>query len=311
MRAHLIFILVSALALGATLTGCASNEEKDKSTEQQLYERAQRSLDGKNWQAAVSALELLEENFPFGTFGEQAQLELIYAHYQSGDYELSIANADRFIRLHPQHRHADYAYYMRGLASFNKESSLVGSIFGMDNTSRDPGAAINAFNMLSEFVTRYPSSDYAVDAQLRMVYLRNLLARGEIHIANYYFSRKAYLAAAARGRAVVENYQGSPAVPDGLASLIQAYHMLGQDELGVNAIKVLRENYPEYPALNEDGSFNYNYAGQLDKKNWISYLTLGLFNKQLEIGFDTRDIYNSMYKDKSQLEKTDAPRPTE
>ena len=308
MRAHLIFVLVSALALSAALTGCASNDEKDKSTEQQLYERAQRALDGKNWQSAVSSLELLEENFPFGTFGEQAQLELIYAHYQAGDYELSIANADRFIRLHPQHRHADYAYYMRGLASFNKESSLVGSIFGMDNTSRDPGAAINAFNMLSEFVTRFPNSDYAVDAQLRMVYLRNLLARGEIHIANYYFSRHAYLAAAARGRAVVENYQGSPAVPDGLASMIQAYHLLDQEDLAVNAIKVLRTNYPDYPALNEDGSFNYDYAGQLDEKNWLSYLTLGLFNKQLEIGFDTRQIYNSMYQDKSQLNKADAPR---
>lgn len=295
MRAHLKFILISTLLLASTLTGCASNEEQKQSTEQQLYERAQKALNSKNWQSAVSALELLEENFPFGTFGEQAQLELVYAHYQSGDYDLSIANADRFIRLHPQHRNADYAYYMRGLASFNKESSLVSSIFGADNTSRDPGAAINAFNMLAEFVNRYPASEYAADAQLRMVYLRNLLARGEIGIANYYFSRKAYLAAGARGRAVVENYQGSPAVPDGLASMIQAYHMMGQDDLGQNAIKVLRENYPDYPALNADGTFNYSYAGQLDSRNWVSYLTLGLFNKQPEIGFDTRKQYNKMH----------------
>lgn len=310
MRVHLILMLASALAFGTTLSGCATNDEQQKSTEQQLYERAQRALDGKNWQTAVSTLELLEENFPFGTFGEQAQLELVYAHYQSGDYDLAIANADRFIRLHPQHRHADYAYYMRGLASFNKESSLVGSIFGMDNTSRDPGAAINAFNMLSEFVTRFPASDYAVDAQLRLVHLRNLLARSEIHVANYYFSRKAYLAAAARGRAVVENYQGSPAVPDGLASMIQAYHMLGQDELSQNAIKVLSTNYPDYPALNDDGSFNFNYAGQLDKSNWVSYLTLGLFNKQAELGFDTRDIYNPAHQEKPKdLKGKQTPRP--
>ena len=305
MRAHLIFVLATALTFSLGLTGCASNDEQDKSTEQQLYERAQRALDGKNWQTAVSALELLEENFPFGTFGEQAQLELIYAHYESGDYDLAIANADRFIRLHPQHRQADYAYYMRGLASFNKESSLVGSIFGTDNTSRDPSAAINAFNMLSDFLTRYPSSAYAVDAQLRMVYLRNLLARSEINVANYYFSRHSYLAAATRGRSVVENYQGSPAVPDGLASMIQAYHMLGQDELAVNALQTLKANYPDYPAL-KDGVFNYKYAYSLARRGWTSYLTLGLFNKQQIVGFDTREIYNPVnIKNKNPV----APRP--
>lgn len=304
MRANLNLLLVTC-ALALVLAGCATNEE-NLSTEQQLYERAQQALDRRNWSTAVSSLELLEENFPFGTFGEQAQLELIYAHYQAGDYELAIANADRFIRLHPQHRNADYAYYMRGLASFNKESSLINSFFGTDNASRDPGAAINAFTMLSDFVTRFPGSDHATDARLRMVYLRNLLARGEINVANYYFSRHAYLAAGGRGRYVVENYQGSPAVPDGLATMIQSYHLLGQDDLAEKSITVLKENYPDYPALKEDGTFNYKYASQLDSRNWMSYLTLGLFNKQLQIGFDTREQYNSMH-----FKKGDAPLPNE
>lgn len=304
MRAHFLTLFATcAIILG--LNGCASNKE-ETSTEQQLYERAQKALDRKSWVTAVSALELLEENFPFGTFGEQAQLELIYAHYQAGDYELSIANADRFIRLHPQHRHADYAYYMRGLAAFNKESSLVNSFFGTDNASRDPGAAINAFTKLSDFITRFPGSDYATDARLRMVYLRNLLARGEINVANYYFSRHAYLAAGARGKYVVENYQESPAVPDGLAVMIQSYHLLDQEDLASNAIKVLKENYPNYPALNPDGTFNYKFAGQLDSRNWVSYLTLGLFNKQQQIGFDTRELYDSMH-----FSKDNAPSPNE
>jgi outer membrane protein assembly factor BamD len=309
MRAHLVVVFAGALALGLALTGCASKKEQDKSTEQQIYERAERALDSKNWQSAVAALELLEENFPFGTFGEQAQLELIYAHFQAGDFDLAIANADRFIRLHPQHRHADYAYYMRGLASFNKESSLVGSIFKVDNASRDPGAAINAFNMLSEFAVRFPNSDYAVDAQSRMIFLRNLLARSEINTANYYFSRKAYLAAAARGRAVVENYQGTPSVPDGLATMIQAYHMLGRDEIASNALKVLQTNFPDYPALKKDGSFNYDYAGQAGGRSWVTYATLGLFNKRTQIGFDTRHIYNSTYQTAKPGE-LETPRPT-
>src|SRR5690606_3436142 len=110
------------------LSACASKPQQEKRkglTEQEVYESAQKHLDNSSWQAAIQTLQMLEENFPFGTYGEQAQLELIYAHYRAQDYEDVIANADRFIRLHPQHRDVDYAFYMRGLASFHRESGFV------------------------------------------------------------------------------------------------------------------------------------------------------------------------------------------
>jgi outer membrane protein assembly factor BamD len=304
MRARFNFALISLLVAGSLLSGCSTQDEKEKSTEQQLYERAQRALNADNWQTAVSALNLLEENFPFGTFGEQAQLELIYAHYESGDYDLAIATAERFIRLHPQHRHADYAFYLRGLASFTKESSLFSSIIGADNTNRDPAAAMGAFAMLDEFVRKFPSSEYAADAEMRLVFLRNLLARGEINVANYYFSRKAYLAAANRGRYVVENFQGTPAVPDGLATMIQAYQHLGKPELGETALSVLKTNFPNYPALKADGSFDYQYAFKTRGNRLGAWLTLGLFSKSQGEGFDTRDLYH----EPASLPKVEAPK---
>src|SRR5690606_35440388 len=112
----------------------------------------------------------------------------------------------------------------------------------------------------------------------RMVYLRNMLARYEIHVANYYFKRGAYLAAANRGRYVVENFQSTPAVPDGLAVMAQAYHLMALPELSNNAIKVLASNYPDHPALSSDGSLDHNF-GQLEIRSWVSYATLGLFGK--------------------------------
>lgn len=289
----------------AILSGCASREEKRKGlTEQEVYESAQKHLNNSSWQAAIQTLQLLEENFPFGTYGEQAQLELIYAHYRAQDYEDVIANADRFIRLHPQHRDVDYAFYMRGLASFNQESGFVGSLLGADNTDRDLGGARDSFEHFAQFIQRFPNSSYAPDAQKRMVYLRNVLARYEIHIANYYFKRGAYLAAAKRGNYVVENFQEAPAVPDGLAVMAQAYYLMGMNDLAETAVKVLSSNFPDYPALKDNGEFDQTYFLKRQRRNWFSYVTFGLFERAELSGFDTRRQYNPEFQ-----KEVEAPRP--
>lgn len=276
------------------LTGCSSNDEAQQlGTEQQLYKRAQGYLDTSSWESAAQTLQLLEENFPFGSFAEQAQLELIYAYYRMGDHDLAIASADRFIRLHPQHRNVDYAYYMRGVAAFHNDTAFTRSLI-TDVSSRDSGSAKDAFNYFSQLLSRYPESAYVLDARQRMIYLRNVLARQEIHIANYYFKRGAYVAAANRGRFVVENMQQTPAVPDGLAVMAQAYHLLDMQELADAAVKVLALNYPEHPALNKDGSFNYQH--NLKKgRSWLSYLTLGLLDKRPFVKFDSREVFNPQY----------------
>ena len=285
----------------ALLSGCASKEKKiSKSSEQQLYESAQYGLNHSNWESAISYLEALEEHFPFGSFAEQGQLELIYAYFRNHDYELVVASADRFIRLHPQHRNVDYAYYMRGISSFYNDSALI-SFLSTDISQRDPGTAREAFNYFSQLLTRFPDSIYAPDARARMVYLRNILARYEIHVANYYFKRGAYVAAANRGRYVVENFQGTPAVPDGLAVMAQAYFLLGMEDHSDNAAKVLAENFSNHPALNKDGTFDYQYSTE-DKRSWVSYLTLGLFDKQPSLNFDTRQLYDPFFSQ-------DAPKP--
>ncbi len=274
------------------LTGCASNKEEKVGSEQKLYETAQSSMNSSNWEAAINALNLIEEHYPFGTYGEQSQLELIYAHFQSENFDDVIAAADRFIRLHPQHRNTDYAYYMKGFASYSKERSFLSSLLAIDNTNRDPGAAKDALAQFGDFLLRYPHSVYAPDAQKRMTYLRNVLARYEIHVANYYFKRGAYMAAANRGRYVVENFQTTPAVPDALAVMAQAYFLLSMDSLAQDSVKVLVVNFPDHPALKANGEFDRDYTYQFKKNDWLKYATLGLLSKDETQGFDSQDFYN-------------------
>ena len=270
-----IILLCLALLL---VTSCASKEKAPKennATEVQNYESAQRSLRAGNYKAAVKRLQDLEARFPFGRYAEQAQLEIIYAYFRSDEAESARAAADRFIRLHPQSPNVDYAYYLKGMASFNSDANLMERVLPIDPSRRDLGPAEQSFNDFAQLVRRFPDSKYAPDAQRRMIYLRNMMAEHEIHIARYYIKRGAYVAAANRGRYVFEKFEGTPAVPDALAIMVQAYKMMKMDDLANETLLVLATNYPKYKALDKNGQFKMNYAAK-QKRSWLNILTFGL-----------------------------------
>jgi outer membrane protein assembly factor BamD len=283
---------VLTLLFGLALFGCSSNEELPDigadAGEQQIYDEAENYLRGDNYDLAVKSLELLESRYPFGKYAEQAQLELIYAHYKAYEHEAAVEAADRFIRLHPQHPNVDYAYYMKGLAAYTGNEDIFNRFLPTDPTRRDTTQAHEAFAQFSQLLSRFPDSPYAADAKARMVYLRNLLARHEIDIANYYLRRGAYLAAVNRGRFVVENFERTPAVADGLAIMAQGYIFLGMNELAQESIEVLALNYPDYPALDKNGQFLSDYTLDGVQRSWINKASFGLFDPPQPPQFDNR-----------------------
>ncbi|MFK7731808.1 MAG: outer membrane protein assembly factor BamD [Pseudomonadales bacterium] len=278
------------LCLCLLLSACSSTEDKVNSdaSEKQLYDIAQRQLESQNYSSAIQNLQLLESRYPFGPFAEQAQLEIIYAYYRGFELESAIAAADRFIRLHPHHPSVDYAYYLKGLARYAEGQGFLDRFLPTDLTQRDPGPARDSFNDFAQLLARFPDSEYVPDAKARMVHLRNLLSRYEIHVANYYFKRRAYQAAANRGRYVLENYQQTTAVPDALAVMVQAYQLLGLQELADDSLRVLASNYPEHPALNKDGSFKTNFNPENQDRSMVNMLTFGLFDRNEPLTFDYR-----------------------
>ena len=291
MRIPLHFLFAALMLI--LLPACGGKEEIDPNlTEAELYERAQAAMEKGRYEQAVDHLQAMESRYPFGTYSEQAELDIIYAYFKQYEKEAAYAAAERFIRLHPQHPRVDYAYYMKGLASYTEGQGLLERYMPTDMSRRDPGSARKSFADFSELLTRFPDSEYSPDARRRMVYLRNLLARYEIHAANYLFKRGAYLAAANRGRYVLENFQETPAVPDALAVMIQAYHFLGLDDLSTKSLAVLKTNYPDYPYLNAQGEFLYQENPQEVERSWLNVATAGLLGESREMGFDTRSVYS-------------------
>ncbi len=245
--------IVAILGLITLVAGCAlATDSKDKTEDWpagKIYTTGKKALDSGDYEIALSYFETLEARYPFGRHAQQAQLDIAYSHYKQSEPDSAIAIIDRFIRSYPRHSHLDYAYYLRGLANFSRDRRFMDRIFRSDPSHRDPGSAQQAFNDFETLAIRFPKSRYAEDARQRMVYLRNNLADHEIHVADYYMRRGAYVAAANRAKYVVENYQQTPAVPDALEILVEAYTILSMGELKDSAMRVLRLNYPDHPLI--------------------------------------------------------------
>lgn len=261
------------------LSACSSAPDKPQElTEREYYEQAQESLDNNSYMVAIERLNQLESRYPFGRYAEQAQLELIYAYYQTSDLENVLANAERFIRLHPLHEQVDYAYYLRGLATYEMSYTFAERYMDTPVAKRDPTPMHDAFNYFSELLQRFPDSPYTGDARARMIYLRERMATHEIGVAQYYMKRHAYLAAANRCEDVLLHYQKTPAVADALAILVETYRLLGMNDEASQSLALLTLNYPDHPQL-QDGEFTDSGLTVVDRRSFWNIITFGLLDK--------------------------------
>lgn len=220
----------------------------------QIYAEAKDEMAAGAYDKAIPLLDKLEGRAAGTPLAQQAQLDKAYAHYRSYEPAQAIATLDRFIKLHPASPALDYALYLRGLCNFNDDLGLFSSITRQDLAERDQKAAKESFESLRELVTRFPSSRYAPDARLRMSYIVNSLARYEVHVARYYFTRGAYLAAVNRAQIAVTDYPGTPAVEEALSLLVNSYDALGMTQLRDDAKRVLEKNYPSSQYISQDSA---------------------------------------------------------
>tara|TARA_B100000214_G_scaffold621_1_gene482 strand:- start:191 stop:1063 length:873 start_codon:yes stop_codon:yes gene_type:complete len=269
-KRNLTFLGILALLI---LPACSSNEEMpdERLIEKELYDQAQSRLKNESYSTAIMSLEALESRFPFGRYAEQAQAELIYAYYMNSQFEASQSAAERFINLHPRHSHTGYAYYMKGLAAFTDDSGLFSRYFQSDLEKREIVMAQTSFDELSDFISRYPQSKYVSHAKQRMIYLKNLLAKHEMYVADFYMQRGAYLAAIGRSKYVIEHLPNTPQTPYALSILVEAYDLLGYTELKKRNLEILTLNYPD---------FNFKENESIKNRSWANVITFGLLGEE-------------------------------
>ncbi len=249
-----------SLAILALLlaSGCAStqlDETRDWSPER-IYSAAREELEDKNYQKAITYYEKLESRYPYGRYAQMAQIESAYVYWKDNENAQALAACERFLKMHPNHPNADYAYYLKGRINFNEDMGILGFLSVKDLTERDPQAAQDAFDAFRELVTRFPQSRYVPDAQARMSYLVNSLASAEVNVAEYYLRRGAYIAAINRAQFALTNYPRTPAIERALSVLVRAYDRMGMTQLRDDSNRMLVANFPDTKVkIGEHGSW--------------------------------------------------------
>ena len=254
IRTLVIFTAVLPLMF---LSGCNSDGPVIEQPEKVYYDLAQRRMKANNFFSAIESLQAIESRYPFGRYAEQAQSELIYAYFMNGEDEASHEAAEKFIRLNPRHPNIDYAYFMKGIASYTRDKGMFARVFKSDLSNRDTSGAKQAFGELSEFLTRFPQSQYAPYASQRLIYLRSLIAKSELVAADYYMKRKAYVAALRRANYVIENIPNTSETIRALKVVRECYKELGYFELMDDIQIIIDSNDPSTEVESEESSWNF------------------------------------------------------
>ena len=261
--------LAAALALtvsGVLISGCSSDEEMAAQYIErpidQIYTDAWRQIDGENWLQAGRQFDEVERQHPYSVWARRAILMSAYCYYQGNRYAEAIDAATRFIQLHPGNKDVPYAYYLKAISLYEQ----IGDV------DRDQGNTDQALTALQDLIQRFPDTEYARDARLKVDLARDHLAGREMMVGRFYLKQGEFLAAINRFRTVIDKYQTTTHAPEALERLTEAYMSLGIVKEAQTSAAVLGYNYPgsrwymdAYTLLTDQ-----NVAPAEDQESWIS-----------------------------------------
>lgn len=255
------------------LSGCGLWGQQPRiTTETESYEVAESLLTSGSLNLAIEQLEAMESRFPFGLYATQVQLDLIYAHYEQGNFETALLRANRFIRLQPAHPNVDYVYYLRGLIQFSLAERQASLLSTRNLIDRDISGYEEAFFMLEETLQRFPDSAYREPSLGLMQIARTRMAQQSQQIALYYYQTGQYQAALTRINKLLSRFPGEAILPDTLALKVRTHEALGNAEQAEATLNLLQQEFPESRWLAQ-GSFEADFRF---RRPWYFWLTLGL-----------------------------------
>ncbi|MGP5406318.1 outer membrane protein assembly factor BamD [Psychrobacter celer] len=271
---------ITLLALSVNLVGCQTFKnltggkdvdavETAEKSEQAYYNDAITQIDKGRYTQAIEDLTNLRTFYPTGQYAEQALLDMMYAQYESGKYEMAAASAEQFIRLYPSNPQVSYAYYVRGVANMQGSSEGL-KLFKLNQAERDTAYFRLAFANFQELINKYPNSPYTPDAAQRMTFIYNQFAESEMSAARWYIEREAYVAAANRAKWVFQYYPLSESIPEAIAVLAYSYDKLGMTDLASEYKTLLQINYPTW--LTRDGRVKLSTKRD---RSWFNKFTFG------------------------------------
>ena len=267
---------------------------EDDMSAKELFYIANGALDRGQYPLAAENYRKIEANHPFSKYAEQSHMELAFVEYKMKHWDSAIAIIDRFISMNNTSELLPYAYYLRGLVNFNRGINFFNKVLPHVQIDKDPMNIRTSYEDFNYILKNYKNSTYVKDSAKRMKYLRNTLASYEIHVANFYYKRKAYMAVINRCNHLIEKYPNAPANMDALIFLEKSYEALLMTDHARDIRKIILENYPNF-----ESSF---FKKEIDKKIKKNVLALGDVADDIAVsmGFDIEeqitDDFSGVYK---------------
>jgi outer membrane protein assembly factor BamD len=234
-------LAMMSLLLGG-LAACATGDDKTGTDRfayveqpvEQLYGLGTRSLKTRRYEDAIAYFAEVERQHPYSSWARRAMLMTAYTEYLTGDWEASLATIDRFLALHPGNKDAAYAFYLRAMNYYER----------IRDVGRDQEITRQARDALIDVVRRYPDSEYARSAQLKLDLTRDHLAGKEMDIGRWYLRQNQHVAALGRFNNVLEQYQTTSHTEEALHRSVEAYLELGLIDEAKRHAAILGHNYP-------------------------------------------------------------------
>ena len=234
-------LILAGAAVAMTLTaGCAGRGGSNKDTAyvardvETLYNAAKERLDKGDVKVAAALFDEVERQHPYSVWARRAQLMSAFSYYIDRNYNKAIDSANRFIEIHPGNKDAPYAYYLVALCYYEQ-------VYDVD---RDQAITAQAKTALNDVIRRYPDSQFAADARLKLDLVNDHLAGKEMQIGRFYEKSGKWLAAQLRFKNVIESYQTTSHTPEALFRLTETNLALGIPQEAQKYAAVLGNNYP-------------------------------------------------------------------
>jgi outer membrane protein assembly factor BamD len=245
----LSFLVSSFICLGLIACAAVTEDKSANWSPNKIYSEAKSEANDGAYDKAIPLYEKLEGRAAGTPLAQQAQLDKAYAQFKNGDQAQAIATIDRFLKLHPASPALDYALYLKGTINFTDNLGFFGSYTKQDLSERDQKAAKESFDAYKDLVAKFPESKYSSDAKQRMTYIINSLALYEVHVAKYYYTRGAYVAAINRAQLAITDYRDVPALEEAMYIIYKSYEALDIVQLRDDAKRVMETSFPKSELL--------------------------------------------------------------
>jgi outer membrane protein assembly factor BamD len=266
-----------SLVLGLGLSGCDSlssllgqgtARDDDKPAEyvdrpvDQIYADAWKRIDNDDWVGAAKQFDEVERQHPYSIWARRAMLMSAYCYYRANHYTDAISTADSYIQLHPGSKEIAYAFYLKAVSLYEQ----------IVDVGRDQSNTEDALTALQDVVQRFPDTEYARDATLKIDLTLDHLAGKEMAVGRYYLYQQDYIGAINRFKAVVEQYQKTSQIAEALERLTEAYYALGLYNEAKSCAAVLGANYPGSPWYQDAYKLltEHGMKPEMDDRSWIS-----------------------------------------